>query len=222
MFPVNYSLGSRIAFKSSIFVILSFILFCFGYKSASACTPVPITPWFDEKLSFVESNLPPTINHFSDQTFSNSEDSHFFFQDHGETKDIGTQFSFQVFVVEDSDGIEINDSIFSEFEHRNKIGDNRPENTQPPSYQDVIIPVTLNEKQYDIKLRITYEINQNYNPKSIEMQNIKCSFVEPFWQYCLNIPVIVGLAFLLTLGAVVIIRRKNLQSNLQVILENKK
>jgi hypothetical protein len=209
-------LGSKVIHKTVVKISIVFLagvtLLGVAQKTVFACTPVPITPWFSERLGFVETNLPSTIEHSSELTFSNTGDSPFYFQYHGETKDIGTQLSFGIFVYDDNDGIEINEYYFSEFDHRNKIGDDRPDNTLPPSYQDVIIPVTLDEKQYAIKLRITYEINQDYDPKSIEKQHIDCSYGQPFWQYCLNAPVIVGLAFLIALGVVVIIRRQKSSS----------
>jgi hypothetical protein len=202
---IKYPWVSRIVLKSTIAAIVALVLLCIGYKPSSACTPVPITPWFEEKLSFVESNLPPTINHSSELTFTNTEDSPFYFHYGGETKDFGTQLSFRLYVSEVYDGIEINDYYFNEFEHRNKIGDDRPENTQPPGYQDVIIPLTLDNKQYEIKLRITYKINQYYNPKSIEMQDITCPYENPIMYYCLNTPVIIGFLFLTALVILVII-----------------
>ena len=106
-----------------------------GQKSALACTPVPITPWFTEELSFVETNLPPTVSHPSELSFLNTEDSPFYFLYNGETKDMGTQLLFHINVYEDYEGIDVNHNYFSEFEHRNKIGDNRPENTLPLTFR---------------------------------------------------------------------------------------
>jgi hypothetical protein len=204
---INSLVSNKIAFKVTLSVILTSMLFFNGNKSVYACTPPPITPWFSEQLSFADSNLPSTVSHLSELNFINTEDSPFYFLYDGEKKDMGKQLLFRISFGE-FDGIYVNQYYFNEFEHRNKIGDNRPENTQPPGYQDVIIPVTLDEKQYAIKLRITYEINQNYNPKSIEQQDVDCSYGNPPLLYCLYPPVIIGLAFLTALIIVLIIVRK--------------
>jgi hypothetical protein len=200
----------KIIHKISIIILAVVTLLGVPQITAFACTPVPITPWFTEELSFVETNLPSTVNHPSELKFLNSEDSPFYFLYNGETRDMGTQLLFHIFVYEDNDLIDVNKNYFSEFEHRNMIGDNRPENTLSPDYQDVIIPVTLDEKQYAIKLRITYEINQNYDPKSVEKQDIKCPYENSFLLNCFTPPIIDGMAFLTVLVIVVIIRKKSL------------
>ncbi len=198
--------------KIGIAALIAIIVVSFLASIAFACTPPPITLWFTERLSFVETDLPSTVTQSNELTFINTKDSSFYGRFNREAKDLGTQISFRLDNDEDFDAIWVNNNIFSNFEHRNKIGDNRPSDVQPPDAQDVIIPITLDEKQYAIKLRINYEISSYYVPNSVETHNNSCRYY-PFLPlpWFLS-PAIAGGVILLVLIIVIVIRRSKLSN----------
>lgn len=126
---------------------------------------------------------------------------------------MGKQLLFGISVYDGSDLININEYAFYDFENRNIVRDNRPADTWPPDYQDVTVPIVLEGKDYFVKLRIIYTINQFYDPNSVAAQNINCpGSATPFDYYflvCLNPYVLVGALFLFVLAVAVIIRRKS-------------
>ncbi len=203
---------NRVIYKTGVAALIAIAVFSFLANSALACTPPPVTPWFTEGVGFVETNLPSTVTQSNDLTFTNAGNSSFYGRFNGETKDLGKQISFRLNTYEDFDTIWINNNIFSNFEHRNKIGDNRPSDVQPPNVQDVVIPIILDEKQYAIKLRINYEISNYYVPNSVETHNNSCRYY-PFLPlpWFLS-PAIAGGIILLVLIFVMVIRKSKLSN----------
>ena len=180
---------------------------------AYACTPFPPTPWFSEKLSLIETNLPLTITSSEGRLrFVSTTGDPFYFLYNRETKSLGTEISLRIEFYDDFDVVLVNEYGFSDFEHLNKIGDNRPDDTLPPRPQDIAIPISLDGNQYAINLRIIYEINQAYIPDSVEQWKNACRGY-PF----LPLPQVVSMAIIggiifLVLVVVIAIRRSKLSN----------
>jgi len=166
--------------KLFLSLLVSIIFTSFSANFAYACTQEPAAPWFTENVSFVETNLPENIGITTTNadygqyvTITNPSDSPFFVQvSYGN----GLQeFTPEISFSSDSDGLRANGYYIKSLESRNLIQDNRPDNVEIPEAQDTTVQLLLEQKQYFINLRISYELNRGYSKSGVEdYNNIKC------------------------------------------------
>ena len=212
----NLQMKYKIVQKLFLSFVVVGVLINLAIQNVYACTPPPQTPWFTPVVSLISSTLPKDL--FEIDTIENNlvlkniSDYPIFITKPNGYEEIMTGQA-ATFSVSDGDTLFVDGyEEIKDLELRNKFEDNRPANVEIPEAQVAQVEVEFDSQLFYVQLKVSYELNSQYNPHSIYNSSLACRFYPVLFPEAPQLSVIVistpvGLVIIL-LAYIILFKRK--------------